>query len=61
MIQILKVNLREGVVRVRPEVLTDLYVLKNVIFPGDLATARTSRRVRKSEKGNRETKVNVSG
>ncbi|MFQ5818684.1 MAG: mRNA surveillance protein pelota [Candidatus Heimdallarchaeota archaeon] len=44
-----KVNFRDGIVKVRPDVPTDLYVLKNVIFPGDLVKARTSRRVRKKD------------
>ncbi|MHA2223793.1 MAG: mRNA surveillance protein pelota [Candidatus Hodarchaeales archaeon] len=46
--RILKTDLKNNRVVLRPEIPTDLYVLSNVISIGDYIIAKTSRRVRRS-------------
>ncbi len=46
--RVLKIDLKSQRVVIRPETVTDLYVLSNVINIGDHIIAKTSRRVRRS-------------
>ncbi|MFX0014669.1 MAG: mRNA surveillance protein pelota [Promethearchaeota archaeon] len=46
--RILKIDMKNGKVVVRPENATDLYVLSNIISIGDRVISKSSRRVRRS-------------
>lgn len=52
--RIVSENIRQGSKQLIPESITDLFLLHNLIDSGDLVTARTDRRVRKSGVSGRE-------
>ncbi len=47
-VRILKIDLRNNQIVIRPETPTDLYILSTIIINGDRILAKTSRRIRRS-------------
>jgi len=45
-VQILEMNLKKGYVRVVPQSLDDLWHLYNIIYPGDMVHAKTTREIK---------------
>ncbi len=50
-------NLRQGIIKVSPENLDDLWVLSQIVEPGDIIKGKTLRKIKKTEATERAKKV----